>query len=82
MTISDYGAQIAGLIGTKASNADNAQKAAAALSSAADTQRQSVEGVNLDDELVNLTTYQQSYNACSRLVQASSDMFNTLLQMI
>ena len=41
-----------------------------------------VVGVNLDTELVNLTTYQQSYNACARLIQASKDMYTTLLQMI
>jgi flagellar hook-associated protein 1 FlgK len=81
VSVSDYAAELSGMIGTKAGNADNAQKSAAAMSTQADTQRSSVEGVNLDEELVNLTTYQQSYNACSRLVQASSDMFKVLLQM-
>jgi flagellar hook-associated protein 1 FlgK len=80
-SVSGYAAELSGLIGTKAANAANAQKSAAAISTQADAQRSTVEGVNLDQELVNLTIYQQSYNACSRLVQASSDMFNTLLQM-
>jgi flagellar hook-associated protein FlgK len=31
---------------------------------------------------VNLTTYQQAYNASARLVTASQDMFNTLLNMV
>jgi flagellar hook-associated protein 1 FlgK len=82
VSVSDYAAELSGTIGTKASNADNAQQSASAMSTQADAQRSSVEGVNLDEELVNLTTYQQSYNACSRLVQASSDMFNVLLQML
>jgi flagellar hook-associated protein 1 FlgK len=82
VSVSDYASELSGTIGSKASNADDAQQSAAAMSTQADAQRSSVEGVNLDEELVNLTTYQQSYNACSRLVQASSDMFNVLLQMI
>jgi flagellar hook-associated protein 1 FlgK len=39
------------------------------------------EGVNLDTELVSLTTYQQAYSASARLIQASSDLFNTLMTM-
>ena len=48
----------------------------------ADTRRQAVEGVNLDEELVNLTTYQQAYSASARLVQAAKDMYDTLLGMV
>jgi flagellar hook-associated protein 1 FlgK len=81
-SVSDYAAQLSGQISAQATAADDAQQAASALSTQADAQRSSVEGVNLDQELVNLTTYQQSYNACSRLVQASSDMFTALLQII
>jgi len=46
------------------------------------TRLQSVEGVNLDEELVNLSTYQQAYSASARLVQASQNMINTLLSML
>ena len=41
-----------------------------------------MEGVNIDEELVNLTTYQQAYNANARLVQASQNMIDTLLNVI
>jgi flagellar hook-associated protein 1 FlgK len=82
VSVSDYAAELSGMIGNKSSTADNTAKAATAVSAQADSQRASVEGVNMDQELVNLTTYQQSYNACSRLIQASSNMFATLLQMI
>ena len=48
----------------------------------ADSRRTSTEGVSLDEELVNLTTYQQAYNASARLIQAASDMFTSLLQIV
>ncbi len=44
--------------------------------------RSSEEGVNLDEELVNMTTYQQSYSAAARLITAAKDMYDTILQMV
>ena len=68
-------------IGRKAAAADDAKTAANAVKTEADTRRASVEGVNLDEELVNLTTYQQAYSASARLVQAVKDMYDALLNM-
>ncbi|MBS0410375.1 MAG: flagellar hook-associated protein FlgK, partial [Proteobacteria bacterium] len=58
-----YGSLFSGSIGRKAAAADDAKTAADAVKTEADTRRASVEGVNLDEELVNLTTYQQAYSA-------------------
>jgi flagellar hook-associated protein 1 FlgK len=33
-------------------------------------------------ELVNLTTYQQAFNASARMIQAASDLFDTLLNLV
>ncbi|MDB5438179.1 MAG: flgK [Caulobacteraceae bacterium] len=81
-TVTQYGAQLAGLIGRKAAAADTAKTSADAVSEEADAQRASVEGVNLDEELVSLTTYQQSFNASARLIQASKDMYDVLVNMV
>ena len=40
------------------------------------------ESVNLDEELVNLTTYQQAFNASARMIQATKDLFDVLTQLI
>jgi len=81
-TVAQYAANLAGAIGQQTSAADSADSAAAAVQTEAQTRLQSVEGVNLDQELVNLTTYQQAYNASARLVQASQNMISTLLDII
>jgi flagellar hook-associated protein 1 len=81
-SVAQYAANIAGAIGQQASAADSANTAATAVQSEAQTRLQSVEGVNLDEELVNLTTYQQAYNASARLIQASQNMINTLLDVV
>jgi flagellar hook-associated protein 1 FlgK len=81
-TVNNYGAQLAGALGDQAANASQAVTNAQAVQTEANTRLQSVTGVNLDQELVNLTTYQQAYNASARLVTASNDMFTTLLTMV
>ena len=42
---------------------------------------QSEAGVNLDEELANMTIFQNAYNASARLVQAVDEMFETLLNL-
>ena len=80
-TVTSYASQFAGALATTATTAATASTNASAVQTEAETQRQSVEGVSLDQELVNLTTYQQAYSASARLVTATQDMFSTLLGM-
>ncbi len=81
-TLERYASDLAGQVGNLASNAKTNQDSTAALLTEATARRTSYEGVNLDEELVNLTTYQQGYSAAGRLVQAAKDMYDTLLNMI
>jgi flagellar hook-associated protein 1 FlgK len=81
-SVTQYASQFGGQLGRKAAAADDTKTAAAAVKTEADTRRQAVEGVNLDEELVNLTTYQQAYSASARLVQAAKDMYDVLLGMV
>ncbi len=79
MSLTRYSSEFSGSIARKAATAESRKDAAAAVSTEIDSQRQSVEGVNLDEELINLTTYQQAFNASARLIQASKDMFDVLV---
>ena len=38
-------------------------------------------GVNLDEELTNLTTYQQAYSASARILTVVDQLYHTLLQI-
>ena len=44
--------------------------------------RQAVEGVNLDEELVRMTTYQQAFNASARMIQAAKELFDVLTNIV
>jgi flagellar hook-associated protein 1 FlgK len=45
-------------------------------------QRDSVSGVNLDEEAANLLRYQQLYTASTKVLQAGNQMFSTLLSIM
>lgn len=71
----------AGEVGRRAATAERDEKAATAVADAATERRTSREGVNLDEELMNMTRYQQSYAASSRLIQAAKEMFDILINL-
>lgn len=82
MSLSRYASELSGEIGSRAAVAKNSAVSATALAKEATARRTSVEGVNLDEELVLMTTYQQAFNASARMVQAAKDMYDILLGMV
>jgi flagellar hook-associated protein 1 FlgK len=82
MSLNAYAAQFGGSIGRDAATASSQSSSATAVRTEADAKRQSVEGVNIDQELVNLTTFQQAYSANARMIQATKDVFDALLALI
>jgi len=47
-----------------------------------DNYRESVSGVNLDEEMVNLVKYQAAYNAAAKMISMGDEMLNSLMNMI
>ena len=82
LSVSRYASELSGEIGGRAQAAKTRQASAQALATEADARQANYEGVNLDEELVLMTTYQQAFNASARLIQAASEMYDTLLGMI
>ena len=82
MTLASYAAELGGSIGRAAATAEDQKTSATAVQTEADARRQSVEGVNIDEELVNMTTYQQAFSANARMIQATKDMFDILANLI
>jgi flagellar hook-associated protein 1 len=76
-----YATRLGGEIGRRAQQADRDSAAADAVANAASERRSATEGVSLDDELISLTTYQQSYAAAARVIQAATEMFDLLLRL-
>lgn len=81
-SLSDYAARLLGDVGSRSATAEREVEAAGRLSTETAARRASVEGVNIDEELINLTKYQQAYQAASRLIQVSQEMLDTLLSIV
>jgi flagellar hook-associated protein 1 len=82
MTLADYASSLGGDVGSRAAQAETDQSSALAFSTEATTRRSNVEGVNLDEELVKLTSYQQAYSAAARMIRAADEMYQALLNAV
>lgn len=82
MSVSRYAAQFGAAVGQAAASAESRKDSATAVQTEADARRSAIEGVNLDEELVKLTTYQQAFNASARMIQATKDLFDVLTGML
>ena len=69
-------------VGVKVATWRSNQKADDVVLSNLKAQRDSVSGVNLDEEAANLLKYQQLYTASTKVLQAGNQMFNTLLSIM
>jgi len=81
-SVADYAARLAGHAGVRAEALEASRSAAESVRAEVRERRMSEEGVNLDEELVKMTTYQQGYAAASRLIQAAKDLYDIVLQLV
>lgn len=81
-SVSRYAAELSGDIGGRASLAESRKTSAESLYTEAAARQKAEEGVNLDEELVLMTTYQQAFNASARLIQAAKELYDVLLGIV
>ena len=74
--------QLIGELGTQTRRSQIASEAQTALLAQAKESRESVSGVNLDEEAANLLKYQQAYQAVARIISVADDLFQTLLATV
>jgi flagellar hook-associated protein 1 len=82
MSLADFASSLGGDVGSRAGQAERDQASATAFSTEATARRSNVEGVNLDEELVKLTSYQQAYSAAARMIRAADEMYQALLNAV
>jgi flagellar hook-associated protein 1 len=69
-------------VGTAAQTASNSATTAQALTTAVQNQRQSVSGVSLDEEMTNLITFQQGYEASAKMLSTMNSVIQTLISSV
>jgi len=80
-TFRDHYVSVAADLGMDVSNADQDSQVDQALVDQSTQGRQATSGVNVDEEMVNLITEQQAYQAAARLVTTADQMAQDLLQI-
>jgi flagellar hook-associated protein 1 FlgK len=76
-----YGTSFIGSIGTTVASAATESTADAASVTQAQTSRDSLSAVSLDDEASQLTQYQRSYEAAAKVFSIVNEMYATVLNL-
>ncbi|TBU77085.1 flagellar hook-associated protein FlgK [Pseudomonas daroniae] len=66
-------------VGARTNQAELDAKATGSILSGATASRESLSGVNLDEEAVNLVKFQQYYSASAKVIAVASEIFDTLI---
>lgn len=81
VTFQEYYSTIAGNFGSIAQGVDGALRAQEVLHDQLTSQRASISGVSMDEELANLLQYQRSFEAASRMIVVADELFQTILSI-
>jgi flagellar hook-associated protein 1 FlgK len=82
LTMNEKFTQIVTNVGGQVRDADALARAQSTLVTNIETQRDSVHGVSVDEEMVSLISHQQAYAAAARMVTVADEMIRELLQMV
>ncbi|WP_027178642.1 flagellar hook-associated protein FlgK [Maridesulfovibrio bastinii] len=81
-TLSSYLSSIVSKVGASAQNIDTQIACDTSAAQLYYDQQESVSGVNVEEEVVNLTKYQQQYQAACQIITVTQTMFDSILDMM
>jgi flagellar hook-associated protein 1 FlgK len=81
-SFADHYQAVASGLAVRVQDAGAAAEVRAALAAQARGRRDSVTGVNVDEELTSLMRAQQAYAAAAKVVSAADEMLRTLVEMV
>ncbi len=82
LSLSDAYSGIVSQVGTLTKSAETNQLTFSNMLNQAQSLRDSISGVNLDEEAANLLRFQQAYQASAQVIAAADALFNTLMQAV
>jgi flagellar hook-associated protein 1 len=80
-TLTNYYQNLVGQVGIQNQAASDELKFCINFLTQLNNQRDSISGVNMDEEAANLVRFQRAYEAGARLIKAADEIFQTLLQL-
>ncbi|HCV41977.1 MAG TPA: flagellar hook-associated protein FlgK [Bacteroidetes bacterium] len=82
MSVTQFYGGFVSEVGSSLNAADNTARSQELILTQCESQRASVSGVSLDEEMTNLIKYQRSYDAAARVVNSVNELFLTILNMV
>lgn len=82
ISINNYYSAIATDIGEKVQKSTDLMESQETIITTIQNQQDSESGVSLDEELVNLSTYQQAYQASAKVLETVQDLVDSILALI
>jgi flagellar hook-associated protein 1 FlgK len=80
-TIEDFYTDFIADIGFETAGAESTLSAQNALMAQLQADREAISGVNIDEEMIDMMRYQQSYDAAARFIAVAQEMTNTLINL-
>lgn len=81
-TFDDYYNSLVSDVGMKVNDADNNYEYQSSMSEQLDNYRESISGVSLDEEMVNLIKFQHAYNAAAKLITTVDELMDALMRIV
>ncbi len=80
-SISDLHGNLVNEVAQAASVATSNANGASTLQATLQSQNSAVSGVSIDEETINLLSYQKNYEAAAKYISVLSDLFDTLVNL-
>ncbi len=81
-TFNDYYSSLVRDVGNEVLKSDSYYTIQSEMVAQLDNYRESISGVSLDEEMINLIKFQNAYAAAAKLVSTADELMQTVLQMI
>jgi flagellar hook-associated protein 1 FlgK len=81
-TFKDYFVSLISDVGQQLQTSQDTQQFQQTLLDQAQQRRESLSGVNIDEEVTNLIQFQRAFEAASRLISVGDEMYQTVVNMI
>lgn len=82
LTLQDHFLSLVGDVGSQAQTAANQASFQQALLTQTQARRESVSGVNIDEEMTKLIQFQRAFESSSMLVRTADQMYQSLIEMV
>jgi flagellar hook-associated protein 1 FlgK len=81
-TFQEFHSALVSGVGSAAESATQGASHQSDMLAQLETHRESISGVSLDEEMINLIQYQNAYQAASKLITVADELLDTVINML